>query len=95
MDFRKESNEGYAFVNMTSLEVIAGQDGPPWWPITSTGGVSRAGQHQDPRGPLRHSTTGLHSAKTQLVGRNPISIAFGVATDSHCQALPLAITKAE
>lgn len=92
MDFRKEAN---AFVNMTSPEVAAGRDGPPWGPITSTVGVSRAGQRQDPCAPLRRPTTGLRGAKTQLVGRSPSSIAFEVATDNHFQALPLAIAKAE
>jgi hypothetical protein len=67
MDFRKEANKDYAFINLTSPEVACQPSEAPWGPTMYIGGLSRG--RKDRRGPLCQPTAGSMAFEVAAVGR--------------------------
>jgi hypothetical protein len=91
MDFRKEVNNDYNFINVTTTR-LACQSWSPHGAHHALRWVARAAPR--PMQPLRRPTTRLHDTKVQLISHDPSSMAFELAVVAHCQAPPSAIAKA-
>jgi hypothetical protein len=80
MDFRKEANEGYAFVNLTSPEVACQMWGPHGG--LSCASVGFQGQLQDLHGPLHQPYVG-HQLGSTAFGAAIVGHRLSFALDSH------------